>query len=213
MPTGLRFVETGLDIDIAFRGNMPRHFFWRGIRAIHDIGASFVLDAEVSASGLILPKRSFQDRRSRNAWAFFLPHGINRPNGTAPRVEKPRLWDDSGKAPAGGRRYRRNVHRFCRARRSERNVRRVQGFLDPGIEADGIAGGLRDPTISRAPARPPAATSSTSPHGTTVGTNAMYSKRTARKTGLLVTAGFRRIYEIGEQSRPLRRDDLRPVLP
>src|SRR5262249_18686759 len=38
-------------------------------------------------------------------------------------------------------------------------------------------------------------------HGTTVGTNALLEGKGAR-TGLLVTAGFRGIYEVGEQSRP-----------
>jgi N-methylhydantoinase A len=38
-------------------------------------------------------------------------------------------------------------------------------------------------------------------HGTTVGTNALLEGKGAR-TGLLVTAGFRGIYEVGEQARP-----------
>src|SRR5262245_38724574 len=38
-------------------------------------------------------------------------------------------------------------------------------------------------------------------HGTTVGTNALLEGKGAR-TGLLVTQGFRGIYEVGEQSRP-----------
>jgi N-methylhydantoinase A len=38
-------------------------------------------------------------------------------------------------------------------------------------------------------------------HGTTVGTNALLEGKGAR-TGLLVTAGFRAIYEVGEQARP-----------
>jgi N-methylhydantoinase A len=38
-------------------------------------------------------------------------------------------------------------------------------------------------------------------HGTTVGTNALLEGKGAR-TGLLVTAGFRGIYPVGEQSRP-----------
>lgn len=38
-------------------------------------------------------------------------------------------------------------------------------------------------------------------HGTTVGTNALLEGKGAR-TGLLVTKGFRGIYEVGEQSRP-----------
>jgi N-methylhydantoinase A len=38
-------------------------------------------------------------------------------------------------------------------------------------------------------------------HGTTVGTNALLEGKGAR-TGLLVTAGFRGIYEVAEQARP-----------
>src|SRR3984893_18958480 len=38
-------------------------------------------------------------------------------------------------------------------------------------------------------------------HGTTVGTNALLGGKGAR-TGLLVTEGFRGIYEVGEQARP-----------
>ena len=38
-------------------------------------------------------------------------------------------------------------------------------------------------------------------HGTTVGTNALLERRGAR-TGLLVTEGFRGVYEVGEQARP-----------
>ncbi len=72
--TELRFDETGLDIDIAFRGNMPRHFFWRGIRAIHDIGASFVLVPRFGKR-IVLPKRSFPDG-GREAWTFFAAHGV-----------------------------------------------------------------------------------------------------------------------------------------
>src|SRR5919199_175904 len=38
-------------------------------------------------------------------------------------------------------------------------------------------------------------------HGTTVGTNALLEGKGV-KTGLLVTEGFRGIYEVGEQARP-----------
>src|ERR1700691_4621459 len=38
-------------------------------------------------------------------------------------------------------------------------------------------------------------------HGTTVGTNALLEGKGVR-TGLLVTEGFRGIYEVGEQARP-----------
>ena len=67
-----------------------------------------------------------------------------------------------------------------------------------GAEADGIVGGLRG-YLER--------TSSSGDevvyfsHGTTVGTNAIL-EGTGATTGLLVTAGFRGIYEVGEQSRP-----------
>ncbi len=67
-----------------------------------------------------------------------------------------------------------------------------------GSEADGIAGGLRDYLARTAAAGGDVVYFS---HGTTVGTNAMLEENGA-KTGLLVTAGFRGIYEIGEQSRP-----------
>ena len=67
-----------------------------------------------------------------------------------------------------------------------------------GSEADGIVGGLRG-YLDRT-----GATGSDVvyfSHGTTVGTNAILEETGAR-TGLLVTAGFRGIYEVGEQSRP-----------
>src|SRR5262249_57601453 len=38
-------------------------------------------------------------------------------------------------------------------------------------------------------------------HGTTVGTNALLERKGVR-TGLLVTEGFRGVYEVGEQARP-----------
>jgi N-methylhydantoinase A len=67
-----------------------------------------------------------------------------------------------------------------------------------GSEADGIVGGLRD-YLARS-----GATGSDVvyfSHGTTVGTNAILEENGA-VTGLLVTKGFRGIYEVGEQSRP-----------
>ena len=45
-------------------------------------------------------------------------------------------------------------------------------------------------------------------HGTTVGTNALLEGKGA-KTGLLVTQGFRGIYEVGEQARPHGSADFR----
>ena len=51
-------------------------------------------------------------------------------------------------------------------------------------------------------------------HGTTVGTNALLEGKGA-ETGLLVTEGFRGIYEVGEQARPYGaahfRRDVRPA--
>lgn len=72
--TELRFSETGLDVDLAFAGNVPRNYPWRRIRAIHDTGTSFVL---VPAFGkrIVFPKRSFPDG-GREAEAFLDAHGI-----------------------------------------------------------------------------------------------------------------------------------------
>ena len=67
-----------------------------------------------------------------------------------------------------------------------------------GAEADGIVAGLRG-YLDRAAASGREVVYFS--HGTTVGTNAMLEENGA-KTGLLVTAGFRGIYEVGEQSRP-----------
>ena len=67
-----------------------------------------------------------------------------------------------------------------------------------GAEADGIVGGLRA-YLQRAGAAGTDVVYFS--HGTTVGTNAILEENGA-PTGLLVTAGFRGIYEVGEQSRP-----------
>ncbi len=67
-----------------------------------------------------------------------------------------------------------------------------------GAEADGIVGGLRDYLARSGAAGSDVVYFS---HGTTVGTNAILEENGAR-TGLLVTQGFRGIYEVGEQSRP-----------
>jgi N-methylhydantoinase A/oxoprolinase/acetone carboxylase beta subunit/N-methylhydantoinase B/oxoprolinase/acetone carboxylase alpha subunit len=67
-----------------------------------------------------------------------------------------------------------------------------------GSEADGIVAGLRGYLERIGAAGREVVYFS---HGTTVGTNAMLEENGA-KTGLLVTAGFRGIYEVGEQSRP-----------
>jgi N-methylhydantoinase A len=81
----------------------------------------------------------------------------------------------------------------------------VSGALDVfkvpstrGSEADGIVGGLRDYLERTGAAGDDVVYFS---HGTTVGTNAILEENGAR-TGLLVTKGFRGIYEVGEQSRP-----------
>ncbi len=67
-----------------------------------------------------------------------------------------------------------------------------------GVEADGIVAGLRGYLERTGAAGADVAFFS---HGTTVGTNAILEENGAR-TGLLVTEGFRGIYEVGEQSRP-----------
>lgn len=67
-----------------------------------------------------------------------------------------------------------------------------------GSEADGIVAGLRA-YLERSGASGEDVVYFS--HGTTVGTNAILEETGAR-TGLLVTAGFRGIYEVGEQSRP-----------
>lgn len=64
-------------------------------------------------------------------------------------------------------------------------------------QADGIIGGLAD-FLSRS--GDPAEAVSFFCHGTTVGTNAILEASGAR-TGLVVTEGFRGIYEVGEQAR------------
>jgi N-methylhydantoinase A len=67
-----------------------------------------------------------------------------------------------------------------------------------GHEADGIIDGLRG-YIERSGAHP--GDVGFFAHGTTVGTNGLLESKGAR-TGLIVTEGFRGVYEIGEQSRP-----------
>jgi N-methylhydantoinase A len=67
-----------------------------------------------------------------------------------------------------------------------------------GAEADGIIAGLRQ-FLERT--RRAGADVAFFSHGTTVGTNAILEEKGA-KTGLLVTKGFRGVYEVGEQSRP-----------
>jgi N-methylhydantoinase A len=67
-----------------------------------------------------------------------------------------------------------------------------------GHEADGIVDGLRG-YVERSGAQPGDVVFFA--HGTTVGTNGLLEGKGAR-TGLIVTEGFRGVYEIGEQSRP-----------
>ena len=67
-----------------------------------------------------------------------------------------------------------------------------------GHEADGIIDGLRA-YIERTAAQPSDVVFFA--HGTTVGTNGLLEGAGAR-TGLIVSEGFRGVYEIGEQSRP-----------
>jgi N-methylhydantoinase A len=67
-----------------------------------------------------------------------------------------------------------------------------------GSEADGIIAGLRG-YLQRTGAEGREVVFFS--HGTTVGTNAILEENGAR-TGLLITEGFRGIYEVGEQSRP-----------
>ena len=67
-----------------------------------------------------------------------------------------------------------------------------------GHEADGIIDGLRA-YIERSGVH--ASDVVFFAHGTTVGTNGLLEGAGAR-TGLIVTEGFRGVYEIGEQSRP-----------
>jgi N-methylhydantoinase A len=73
-----------------------------------------------------------------------------------------------------------------------------------GSEADGIIAGLSGYLASKGRAGGDVGFFS---HGTTVGTNAILEGKGA-KTGLLVTAGFRGVYEVGEQSRPAGPYDL-----
>jgi N-methylhydantoinase A len=70
-----------------------------------------------------------------------------------------------------------------------------------GVEALIAVSPDHAPPAGRGPAAAPAPDISYFGHGTTVGTNALLEGKGAR-TGLLVTEGFRGIYEVAEQARP-----------
>lgn len=73
-PTGLHFTADGLDLDVAFEPDPRRHYSWREIRRIDDIGAAFVLVPSFGKR-VVFPKRAFSDG-GREAWAFFAAHGV-----------------------------------------------------------------------------------------------------------------------------------------
>jgi hypothetical protein len=73
-PTGLHFTSNGLDLDVAFERDPRRHYSWREIRRIDDIGEVFVLVPKFGRR-VVFPKRSFPDG-GREAWAFFTEHGV-----------------------------------------------------------------------------------------------------------------------------------------
>ncbi|MGH7716276.1 MAG: hypothetical protein ACREML_09805 [Vulcanimicrobiaceae bacterium] len=81
-PTDLRFSEEGLAVDVAFERKPVRHYSWQAIRAINDIGESFVLVPKFGKR-VVFPKRSFPDG-GRKAWSFFAAHGVA---GRAPRMD------------------------------------------------------------------------------------------------------------------------------
>jgi hypothetical protein len=72
--TGLRFSAAGLDVDVVMEMYPRRHYSWRGIRAINDIGESFVL-VPTFGKRVVFPKRTFPDG-GREASAFFAAHGV-----------------------------------------------------------------------------------------------------------------------------------------
>jgi hypothetical protein len=80
-PTGVRFSAAGLDLDVAFEKNPRRHYSWREIRRINDIGEVFVLVPKFGRR-VVFPKRSFPDD-GREAWAFFTEHGVTGASRTA----------------------------------------------------------------------------------------------------------------------------------
>jgi hypothetical protein len=78
-PSGVRFSAEGIDVDVPFVKDPRRHYSWRGIRRIDDIGEAFVL-VPTFGHRVILPKRSFPDG-GHEAWAFFV---ANRVAGRTP---------------------------------------------------------------------------------------------------------------------------------
>lgn len=74
MPSGVRFSATGLDVDVPFVKDPRRHYSWRGIRRIDDIGEAFVL-VPLFGKRVVMPKRSFPDA-GHEAWAFFTANGV-----------------------------------------------------------------------------------------------------------------------------------------
>lgn len=73
-PTGLHFTAGGLDLDVAFEKNPRRHYSWREIRRIDDIGEVFVLVPKFGRR-VVFPKRSFPDG-GLEAWTFVTEHGV-----------------------------------------------------------------------------------------------------------------------------------------
>jgi hypothetical protein len=71
-PTGVRFSDIGLDIDVAFAPPANRHYAWDTIRRIDDVGDAFVIVPKIGKR-LVLPKRAFADG-GREAKAFFAAH-------------------------------------------------------------------------------------------------------------------------------------------
>jgi hypothetical protein len=74
LPSGLRFSAEGIDVDVPFVKEPRRHYSWRGIRRIDDIGESFVL-VPTFGKRVVITKRSFADG-GREAWAFFTANHV-----------------------------------------------------------------------------------------------------------------------------------------
>jgi hypothetical protein len=74
LPSGLRFSAQGLDVDVPFVKDPRRHYSWRGIRRIDDVGESFVL-VPTFGKRVVITKRSFPDG-GHEAWAFFTANHV-----------------------------------------------------------------------------------------------------------------------------------------